>query len=80
MSMMGLSNYRDQSGYQIEFFGYTAFAESYEQIVTRLRDRFRLLSTQCPYEIVAHSLGGILTRSTQALSRSLPRHIEILRF
>ncbi|QUY46035.1 alpha/beta fold hydrolase (plasmid) [Acaryochloris sp. 'Moss Beach'] len=78
MSMMGLSYCLDQSGYQTEFFSYTAFAESYEQIVTRLRDRFRLLSTHGPYGVVAHSLGGILTRSALALSRNLPRHIVML--
>ena len=44
-----------------------AFAESFDRIVERLRVRLQELSSQGNYGIVAHSLGGLLTRAALAL-------------
>ncbi len=79
LSMLGLSDHLNRSGYQTELFGYAAFAESYESIVERLRDRLRKLSAQGPYGLVAHSLGGVLARSALAVTEMvLPRHVVML--
>ena len=79
LSMLGLANHLRQSGYQPELFGYAAFAESYGQIVERLRERLAHLSHRGPYGIVAHSLGGVLTRSALAdPDMDLPRHVVML--
>lgn len=79
LSLAGLSNYLDQSGYQTESFGYAAFAEPYEWIVARLQNKLLQLSTLGPYGIVAHSLGGVLTRSALAFTKlTLPQHVVML--
>jgi hypothetical protein len=53
-------------GWNTEFFGYAAFLESYDRIVERLQAHLAAIATQEPYGIVAHSLGGLLTRSALA--------------
>ena len=77
--MLGLANHLQRSGYCPALFGYAAFAESYGRIVDRLRDRLHQLSEQGPYGIVAHSLGGVLTRSAlAATAQNLPHHVVML--
>ena len=79
LSMLGLSRHLNRSGYRTELFGYAAFAESYGQIVDRLRGRLCQLAVQGPYGIVGHSLGGILTRSALAMTEMpLPHHVVML--
>lgn len=58
-----------QQGWPTEQFAYFAFLESYDQIVERLQARLQEISTQGSYAIVAHSLGGLLTRSVLGLTR-----------
>lgn len=79
LSLFSLERRLRQSGHHTEQFGYGAFMESYTDIVGRLRSRLEVLSRRESYAIVAHSLGGLLTRS--ALDRvrfSLPRSIVML--
>lgn len=79
VSLMSLEWRLRQLGWEAEHFGYAAFAEPYDRIVERLRRRLSLLSSRGDYGIVAHSLGGLLTRS--ALNQSTipaPRHIVML--
>jgi pimeloyl-ACP methyl ester carboxylesterase len=67
----------NQMGWTTEHFAYAAVLESYDRIVERLRTR--LQSIQEPYSIVAHSLGGLITRSAlKQLQCSLPKHIVML--
>ncbi|WP_026100624.1 triacylglycerol lipase [Synechococcus sp. PCC 7336] len=63
LSMLGLARHLQRSGYSTELFGYFAATESYDRIALRLRERIRSMARQGAYAIVAHSLGGLLTRS-----------------
>ena len=66
-SMQSLGTFLKQWGHRPHYFGYAAFAESYDHIVMRLQQRLRQAITQPSlsynYAIVAHSLGGLLSRS-----------------
>lgn len=63
---MGLEQRLRQTGYVTEQFGYFAIAESFDSIVERLHLRLQQIAMQGPYAVVAHSLGGILTRAALA--------------
>ena len=67
-SMKGLGHYLERQGHTVHYFGYAAFAQSYEQIVVRLRHQLQSMVSHSPtpYAIVAHSLGGLLSRSALA--------------
>lgn len=79
LSLLSLEWRLKQAGCETEQFGYTAFLESYTQIVQRLRIRLQALSSQESYGIVAHSLGGLLTRSAlEKVKFSLPKQIVML--
>ena len=79
LSMLGLEWYLQQTGWTTEQFGYIAFAETFDRIVERLRVRLQALANQGAYGIVAHSLGGLLTRAALGLgSLELPKHIVLL--
>ena len=79
LSLLGLEWYLQQTGCTIEQFGYFAFAENFDRIVERLRERLQVMANQNPYGIVAHSLGGLLTRAALGLgSVELPKHIVML--
>ena len=66
-------------GWSIEQFGYLALTESFDNIVQRLRIRLQQLASEGTYGIVAHSLGGLLTRAALGLgSIPLPKHIVML--
>ena len=79
LSMLGLSLYLQRSGFPTQLFGYAAFAESYDRIVDRLQTRLHQLAVQGSYGIVAHSLGGVLTRSALATTEiPLPQHVVML--
>lgn len=78
-SLLSLEQNLQQFGYATEHFGYVAFTESFDQIVERLRDRLQQSAAQGAYSIVAHSLGGLLTRSALGQSKlSQPHHIVML--
>ena len=80
LSLISLEWYLQKiPGWTTEHFGYMAFAESFDRIVERLRVRLQELSSQGTYAIVAHSLGGLLTRAALALnSIQKPKHIVML--
>ncbi len=79
LSLLGLEWYLQQTGRATEQFGYIAVAETFDRIVERLRVRLQVLASQGSYGIVAHSLGGLLTRAALGLSSiELPKHIVML--
>jgi hypothetical protein len=79
LSLLGLEWYLQQAGWATEQFGYMAFAETFDGIVARLRVRLQALASQGAYGIVAHSLGGLLTRAALGLgSLDSPQHIVML--
>lgn len=79
LSLLNLEWRLQQAGYYTEQFGYFAFTETYDCIIKRLQVRLRALSNQGAYGIVAHSLGGLLTRSALGLANiALPKHIIML--
>lgn len=63
LSLLALEWRLRDAGYTTHSFSYFAFAESFDQIVERLRITIRALAAQGPYGIAAHSLGGVLTRA-----------------
>ena len=79
LSLLGLEWYLQQTGAKTEQFSYLAFSETFDQIVERLRRRLQKLASQGDYGIVAHSLGGLLTRAALGLGAiQLPGHIVML--
>ena len=80
LSLLSLDWYLQKiPGWTTEHFSYMAFAESFDRIVERLRVRIEELAQQGTYGIVAHSLGGLLTRAALALdSLQKPQHIIML--
>ncbi|HEY9616561.1 MAG TPA: alpha/beta hydrolase [Microcoleaceae cyanobacterium] len=78
-SLFNLERQLQWAGHTTEHFSYAAFMESYDRIVERLQVRLQDLSQQGNYGIVAHSLGGLLTRSALGLSTiAPPTHIVML--
>lgn len=69
---MGLERRLHHAGYLTEHFGYFAIAEGFDSIVERLRLRLQQIAQQGPYAVVAHSLGGLLTRAALALGQVRP--------
>jgi hypothetical protein len=79
LSLLTLERRLQQAGWATEQFAYAAFLESYDRIADRLRTRLHTIATQEPYSIVAHSLGGLLTRSALGQAHhALPGHIVML--
>ena len=79
LSLIRLEWYLQEAGWTTEQFGYVAVAETFDRIVERLRISLHTLSNQGAYGIVAHSLGGLLTRAALGLSSiELPKHIVML--
>jgi hypothetical protein len=79
LSLLSLERRLQQVGHSPLHFGYFAFVEPFDQIAERLAHQLRALATQGPYAIVAHSLGGVLTRA--ALGQDMiahPRHVVML--
>ncbi|HEY9880469.1 MAG TPA: alpha/beta hydrolase [Leptolyngbyaceae cyanobacterium] len=66
---MSLEQRLRRAGYATEHFGYFAIAESFDSIVERLHLKLQQIAWQGPYAVVAHSLGGILTRAALALGQ-----------
>jgi hypothetical protein len=78
-SLLMLERRLQDAGWTTEHFAYAAVLESYDQIVERLRSRLATIASQDSYGIVAHSLGGLLTRSALGQMRSiLPKHVVML--
>ena len=79
LSLIGLEWCLQNSGWSTEQFSYLAFAETFDRIVQRLRVRLEILASQGNYGIVAHSLGGLLTRVALGFgSIALPKHFVML--
>ncbi len=79
LSLLGLEWHLQQKGQATEQFSYLAVAETFDRIVERLRVRFQALGSQGSYGIIAHSLGGLLTRAALGLEPiKLPQHIVML--
>jgi hypothetical protein len=78
-SLLSLERRLQQAGHQTLQFGYFAFSESFDHITKRLRLQFQTLADQGPYAVVAHSLGGILTRAALGIDQVLhPCHVVML--
>lgn len=78
LSLLNLDRRLQTAGHQTQHFGYFAWMASFNQIVQRLRKHLHSLSHQ-PYGIVAHSLGGLLTRAALAETEiQPPRQIVML--
>ncbi len=79
LSLLGLEQFLQQTGLATEQFSYFAVTETFDRIVERLRIRLQALASQGTYGIVAHSLGGLLTRVALGLGAiKLPQHIVML--
>jgi hypothetical protein len=79
LSLLTLEWRLQAAGYNTEHFGYFAFAESFDQIADRLWQRLDQLAQQGDYAVVAHSLGGVLTRAALSLKTVAdPQHIIML--
>lgn len=79
LSLFGLEQSLQKTGLATEQFSYFAVTESFDRIVERLRVRLQALASQGSYGIVAHSLGGLLTRAALGNgSIKLPKHIVML--
>jgi pimeloyl-ACP methyl ester carboxylesterase len=63
LSLLSLERRLQRAGHHTMQFSYFAFAESFDHIVERLVLQLQTLASQGPYAVVAHSLGGILTRA-----------------
>src|SRR5690348_17321649 len=63
----------------VHYFGYAAFLESFDQIVSRLVAAIRAAAGSRPYALIGHSLGGILARAAlPALADIPPRYLVML--
>ena len=79
LSLLSLEQRLRAEGFLTEQCGYFAFAEKFDAIALRLYRRFQSLVQQGPYAVVAHSLGGLLTRSALTLgSVDAPVHTVML--
>ena len=80
LSLLHLERYLQKTpGWITEQFAYIALTESFDSIVQRLRVRLQKLASEGVYGIVAHSLGGLLTRAALGFgSIPLPKHIVML--
>jgi hypothetical protein len=79
LSLLSLERYLQRSGWATEQFSYLAVSETFDHIVERLRVRLKILASQGAYGIVAHSLGGLLTRAALGSSSlKMPQHVVML--
>ncbi|MGP1383089.1 MAG: esterase/lipase family protein [Thainema sp.] len=79
LSLLNLEARLRQAGYQTQHFSYFAFLDSFDAIATRLQQRLHAIAAQGPYSIVAHSLGGILSRAALGSSGvPQPEHVVML--
>jgi hypothetical protein len=64
VSLWRLRRFLRREGHEATVAGYSATFERFEAIVARVRRHLEALAaTGMPYAVVAHSLGGILTRA-----------------
>lgn len=78
LSLFSLERRLQHADYKTQTFGYAAVAESYDQIVNRFCDCLKTIANRGPYSIVAHSLGGVLTRSALSSLEKLPEQVVMM--
>ncbi|MBV5261704.1 alpha/beta hydrolase [Synechococcus moorigangaii CMS01] len=79
LSLLSLARSLQGNGWETEYFGYFAATESFEQIVDRLRQKIQAIAQTSRYSIVAHSLGGVLTRAALACPQTpAPEQVVML--
>lgn len=77
MSLLGWRLGRQQ--YQIHYFGYAAFCQTFDSITRRFVQAIRDQIGDQPYTIVSHSLGGIIVRAALPdLAGNPPQHLIML--
>jgi hypothetical protein len=77
MSLLGWRLSRQQ--YDIHYFGYAAFCQTFDSITRRFAQTIRDKIGDQPYAIVSHSLGGIIVRaSLPDLTDNPPQHLVML--
>jgi hypothetical protein len=77
MSLLGWRLSRQQ--YEIYYFGYAAFCQTFDSITRRFVQTIRDQIADQPYTIVSHSLGGIIARAALPdLAGNLPQHLIML--
>lgn len=69
LSLLPLGRYLRSQGHEVSFFGYSVAKRGFEENARLLLEHIRKNHDGAPYGIVAHSLGGILTRF---ISEQLP--------
>jgi hypothetical protein len=75
VSMFPLAGVVRRAGLRTHFFGYSCTLEPFDRIVERL---VRMMNRLRPRFVVAHSLGGILTRMALPQVNLLPEHLVML--
>ncbi len=77
---MALLGWRlSRKGYDIHYFGYFPFMETFDEIVARFTQMVRETAGEQPYAIVSHSLGSLVSRATlPRLSDHPPCHVVML--
>ncbi len=79
LSMLLLDWHLRQQGYKAQYFGYAGFAETFEGITKRYVAMIERKIGSQPYAIVAHSLGGVITRAAlPRLNFNPPQHLVML--
>jgi hypothetical protein len=81
LSMLRLGRKLRRAGHTVNLLGYVAAVEPFARIVLRVQERFARTAARGPYVVVAHSLGGLLTRvALEGRSSSLtgPAHLIML--
>jgi pimeloyl-ACP methyl ester carboxylesterase len=79
LSLIWLGQRLRRQKHQVHYFGYAAFAQSFDRIVERFVQTIRTKTKGEPYAIVGHSLGGIITRAALPhLADHLPQHLVML--
>jgi hypothetical protein len=77
MSLLGWRLSRQQ--YNIHYFGYAAFCQTFDSITRRFVQTIRAEIGDQPYAIVSHSLGGIIARAVLPhLADIPPQHLVML--
>lgn len=77
MFLLGWRLKRQQ--FRVHYFGYVCWRESFDHITDRFVNTIHHRFRQQPYAIVAHSLGGIITRaSLPRLAGTPPQHLVML--
>jgi hypothetical protein len=79
LSMIWLARRLRRQGHHVHYFGYLAWAQSFETIVNSFIQTIRAKTRDQRYAIVSHSLGGIISRAAlPRLADNPPEHLIML--